>query len=407
LLKNREVCQKQEHPNYWQDPLQKRVHPINRQNEACFPNKPRLRPDVQGYYQSNQTLIKMKEKIAIISILANVFLAGGKILIGSLSHSTAVLAEGLHSLTDIFSSIIGYFGIKFSQKPIDQKHPYGHYKVEVVSGLIITLILLATGVGIIYEAAKNISQPQVTQIDYLVFSIMIASVVINFVTSKIKIYYGKKENSLTLLSDGTHDKADVAVSVAVLIGLFLNRYWIYTDSVLAILIGLYIIKESFPLGKEAIDSLLDVSAGEEIENKIKAILEEEKVDLASLRTQKKGSTLTANLEIKLPKDLKVEEATKMSEHLRKKLMQNVPNLQYVAIQIASHEIETSFYQPKFGRGFSWKRRGKFKDQYEQATGKGPDGYCFCPKCGYKVVHQRGIPCSSLKCPHCHINLERK
>jgi len=349
----------------------------------------------------------MKEKIAIVSILANVFLAGGKILIGSLSHSTAVLAEGLHSLTDIFSSIIGYFGIKIAQKPTDQKHPYGHYKVEVVSGLIITLILLATGVGIVYEATKNISQPQVTQIDYLVFSIMIASVVINFVTSKIKIYYGKKENSLTLLSDGTHDKADVAVSVAVLIGLSLNRYWIYTDSFLAILIGLYIIKESFPLGKEAIDSLLDASAGEEIENKIKATAKKENIDLASLKTQKKGSTLTANLEIRLPKDLKVEEATKTSEHLRKKLIQNVPNLQYVAIQIASHEIETSFYQPEFGRGFGWERRGKFKEQYEQAAGKGPNGHCSCPKCGYEIVHQRSLPCSSLKCPRCHINLERK
>jgi divalent metal cation (Fe/Co/Zn/Cd) transporter len=99
-------------------------------------------------------------------------------------------------------------------------------------------------------------------------------------------------------------------SGAVLIGLFLSRYWIYADSILAFLIGLYIIKESFALGKEAADSLLDVSAGEEIENKIKEIIQRENIEVSSLKTQKKGSVVTANLEIKLPSNLSVKEAEK-------------------------------------------------------------------------------------------------
>jgi len=61
----------------------------------------------------------------------------------------------------------------------------------------------------------------------------------------------------------------------------------------------------------------------------------------------------------------------------------------------------------YGRGFGWQRRGKFKDKIKEAAGQGPGGYCVCPKCGYQIEHQRGIPCSSLKCPKCNINLERK
>lgn len=349
----------------------------------------------------------MKQKIALISILANIFLAGSKIIVGIISNSTAVLADGFHALTDIFSSLVGYFGIKISRKPVNQKHPYGYYKFEVLSGLIITVILLISGIGIIYEAYKKFINPQKVEINYLIFVVMLFSILINFITSKLKIYYGKKENSLTLLSDGFHDKTDVLTSLSVLIGVFLSKYWIYADPLLALLIGLYIIKQSFTLGKEAVDSLFDVSAGEEVEEKIRHIIKKEDIDINSLKTQKKGSILTANLEINLSKDLKVDEATKISEDLRKKLMQGINNLEYVIIQIVSHDIETSFYKPDIGSGFGWQRKGRFKDKIEKADGRGPDGYCICKKCGYKILHEKGVPCYNLKCPNCNINLERK
>ncbi len=349
----------------------------------------------------------MKEKIAAISILANVALAGSKILIGFISHSSSVLAEGFHSLTDIFSSLIGYFGIRASQKPVDERHPYGHYKLEVLSGSAITLILLATGLGVVYDAYRNFFDPEKIKIDYLAFLVMFLSVLINYATSKLKIYYGKKENSLTLLSDGSHDRADVLASAAVLAGLFLTRYWIYADSLLAFLIGLYIIKESFALGKEAVDSLLDVSAGPEIEKKIRSTAAGQNVEISSLKTQKKGSVITANLEIKLPSNLKVEEAAEISENLREKLTKEIENISYIAIQIKSLDLSTGFYKPVFGRGFGWQRKEKYRERVEEAAGKGPDGDCVCPKCGYRVPHKRGVPCSTLACPNCNINLERK
>jgi len=358
----------------------------------------------------------MKEKIAAISILANIILAGGKIGVGLLSNSSAILAEGIHSLMDIFSSAISYVGIKIAKKPEDQKHPYGHYKFEVLTGLFITLILFGTGAGIAYEAYQNFLSPALTKLSFAAFAVMLFSALVNEVMARLKIHWGKKENSVSLLSDGVHSRVDVLASLAVFGGLFLTRYWIYTDAFLAFLIGLYIIKESFSLGKEATDSLLDVSAGPEVEEKIRSITKKQNIQINSLKTQKKGSAVTANLEITLPKNLSVEEATKISESLRKKLMEKIDNLSYVAIQIKSHEVETGFYRPAFGRfigqglgvgrGFGWQRRGKFKGQLKEATGRGPGGWCVCPKCGYKIAHQAGVPCSTLKCPNCKISLER-
>jgi len=327
----------------------------------------------------------VKEKIAKISILVNIVLAGGKITAGIFSNSASVLAEGIHSLMDVFSSLISFFGIKFSKKPADKEHPYGHFKFEVLAGFFITLILFGIGAGIIYEAYQKFLNPSLIKIPVLAFGIMIFSALVNEIMARLKIHFGKKENSIALLSDGSHSKVDVYASVAVFIGLFLSKYWVNVDPLLALFIGFYIIKQSFSLGKEAVDSLLDVSASPKIEEKIKEIAKKENIKIDSLKTQKKGSAITADLEITLPNTLKVEEVTKISESLREKLIKEIENLSYVAIQIKSYEIKTGFYKPAFGHGFGWQRRGKFKNKIEEAVGQGPGGYCVCPKCVKSLI----------------------
>jgi len=357
----------------------------------------------------------MKEKIAGLAVFANLFLAIGKLIVGFLAGATSVFAEGIHSAMDVLSSGIGLIGIKLAKKPVDKKHPYGHYKFEVLSGLIITIILFFTGAYIVYNSFREFQNPSSIDIGYLALGIMIISAIVNEVMARLKIHYGKKESSISLLSDGVHSRVDVYTSIAVLVGLLVVKFlgFIYADSILAFLIGLYIIKESFSLGKEATDSLLDVSAGEKIENNIKDIIKKENIKLSDLRTQKKGSAVTANLEIELPNKINVEEATNISNSLKDNLIKNIEPLEYVAIQIKSHDVTDSYFKPKdfvskvTGRGFGWQRKGKFKDEIPEAEGKGPEGYCVCQKCGYKVKHERGIPCSTIKCPKCKINLARK
>lgn len=351
--------------------------------------------------------MNIKEKIAIISILANVVLACIKIITGIFSYSISVLAEGIHSLMDIFSSFISFLGIKISKKPADKKHPYGHFKFEVLSGFFITLILSITGIYILYEALQRFKNPEPIKFSILALFIMGFSAILNEIMARLKIYFGKKENSISLISDGLHSRIDVFSSLIIFLGLILNRYWIFTDSTLAVMVSIYIVKESFSIGRQAIDSLLDVSAPAEIEDKIKQIANSQGIEISELKTQRKGSAITANLEIKLPKNLSVDEATKISEILRKKLIDEIENLVYVAIQIKSHKTEIGFYKPYFGYGFGWKRNIKLRKSRGKFFGKGPIGYCYCPKCNYKIPHQRGIPCRNLICPNCKINLLRE
>jgi hypothetical protein len=159
------------------------------------------------------------------------------------------------------------------------------------------------------------------------------------------------------------------------------------------------------MGKEAVDSLLDVSAGLEIEKKIKSVAAESDIEVKSLKTQKKGAVITANLAIVLPPAISVGEAEKISDRLRQKLTQTIQNLAYVAIEIRSHELTTGFYQPEFGRGFGWNKRGRFQKD-DNGQGRGPGGNCVCPNCGWRVAHQGGTPCAAIKCQKCQIGLER-
>ncbi len=344
----------------------------------------------------------MKEKIALTSVGVNASLSLLKIIIGALSGSTAVLADGVHSIMDVVSSIISLVGIKISEKPADKKHPYGHYKFEVLSGLFITIILFLTGLAIMYEAYKSFSNPQLLKFQRVSLIIMAISALSNEVMARLKIHFGKKENSTSLLSDGIHSRVDVYTSIAVFVGLILDKYWIYSDCTIAFIIGVYIIKESINLGKESTDSLLDASADIKTEDKIREICKDQKVQLVDLRTQKKGAVITANLIISLPNDISIKDAAGISESLKENLVSKINNLEYVSIQIRGEDSTLTYFRPKgFGMNDLKWEECRFKNEQEK------DLYCVCPNCNYKVKHKRGVPCSNLNCPECGTKMTRE
>ncbi len=109
----------------------------------------------------------------------------------------------------------------------------------------------------------------------------------------------------------------------------------------------------------------------------------------------------------MPSNLNVDQATNISNKLKENLVKEIESLEYVAIQIKSHQVEISYFKPDIGKGFGWQKRGKFRGEEKDSSGQGPGGDCICPKCRYKTPHEAGVPCSQIICPKCKISLERK
>jgi len=290
-----------------------------------------------------------QEKVSILSTLVNFGLAISKLFFGLAIGNTALIADGVHSGIDIFSSFGTYLGIKVAKKPVDEKHPYGHYRAESLAGLFVTIFLAGSAVWIIYEAIiKFLEGKKEVSFSIGAVILIIITIVINELMARLKFYYGRKHESLSLVADAQHTRADVLSSVGVLISLLIVKYFAPIDGIIAFLIGGYILFESFKLGREITDSILDVS-NKGVEERIRKICQSHKVEISDLKTRKIGSANFADIKIKLPSRLKMENVEKITKLLEERLIRNIPELKYVVISAESYQIKRSAILSEFGK----------------------------------------------------------
>lgn len=300
-------------------------------------------------------IMKMgQESVSILSTFVNLILVICKLSLGFLINSAALLAEGIHSGLDVFSSFVTYLGIKTAKKPVDEKHPYGYYKAEGIAGFVVTLLLFISALWILYEGGQRFFKLEPVYFSLAAIILMLSSVIINEAMARLKFKIGQKTESLSLIADAEHSRADVISSLGVLLGLFLIKYFPLADAILAVLIGLYIIYECFGLGKETTDSLLDVS-NKGLEEKIKKICQENEIKVLEIKSRKIGPANFAEIKIALDRRLKVDEATNISKSLENKLLDALPELKYVVISVESHEFSEGVIVPRFAKRFGFRR----------------------------------------------------
>jgi len=207
-------------------------------------------------------MIQEKKKVAFWSVIAAIFITAFKIVIGLLSGSLGILSEALHSGLDMVAAMITYFSVRVSDKPADREHNYGHGKVENLSALIETILLLVTCVWIISEAIHRLVSGN-TDIKVSVWNyvVVICSIVIDYTRSRALYRVAKKHNSQALEADALHFSTDIWSSTVVLFGLIWYKFleWHKADSIAALFVAVIVLFVSYQLGRKAIDVLLDKS----------------------------------------------------------------------------------------------------------------------------------------------------
>jgi len=287
------------------------------------------------------------QSISIISTFVNMGLGMSKLFFGTLIGSVALVADGIHSSLDVISSFVTFLGLKTAKKPFDKTHPYGYLKAESLAGFFVMILLAITGIWILYEAVQRFFGEELVVFSSYAILVVIGSILVTELLARLKFKYGRKFQSLALVADAEHSRADALSSIGVLAGLFLVKYFSLADAIIAIGIGVYIIFEAFQIGKEITDSLLDV-ANKNVEEKIRKICNSHKIELSDIKTRKIGNANFAEIKIKLPPKLKVENVEKITKTLEERLLNNIKELKYVVISIEAYQIKESIVLPKIG-----------------------------------------------------------
>jgi cation diffusion facilitator family transporter len=271
-----------------------------------------------------------KTKAALLSILSNTFLITLKVIAGILSGSVSILSEAIHSGIDLIASTIAFISVRASAKPADKEHPYGHGKIENVSGVVEALLIFIAAVLIVSQSVGKLLHPIMISQTTLAIAVMLLSAVSNFTVSKILAKVAKEEDSVALEADALHLQTDVYTSLSVAAGLAVIHFTgiALLDPLIAILVALLIVKEAWQLCRKAFSPLLDASLDErdeQIITEVFGLYADQIRSFHTLRTRKVGNIRHIDVHLSIDGNTQLAQAHRLTEEIVQTIEQRLKN----------------------------------------------------------------------------------
>ena len=285
---------------------------------------------------SHQNAQQEKSSAALSSVIAAIGLTTFKIIVGVLTNSLGILAEAAHSLLDLMAAIMTFFAVRVADTPADKEHPFGHGKVESISALFETLLLLATSGWIIYEAVHRLMAPEThVEVSIWSFIVMGTSIVIDVSRSRMLLAAAKKHNSQALEADALHFSTDVWSSSVVILGLILVVIGRYLpnlaflekgDAIAALVVAVIVIFVSGELGVRSIQALLDAAPKNGEYDKIVQQVSGMKgiTDVHAVRIRSSGAGWFVDMHVTMDGDMTLADSHKLTEKIEKKVLSILP-----------------------------------------------------------------------------------
>ncbi|WP_270647013.1 cation diffusion facilitator family transporter [Paeniclostridium hominis] len=276
-------------------------------------------------------------KVTIQSIIWNVVLTVIKIFSGIVGKSNAMVADGLHSASDIISSVGVLIGNKVAKAPNDKEHNYGHEKAETLVSFLLSILLIVVSLKIGFNALKslfNLDRVQVPTLLPLVVSII--SIAIKEYQYRITIKVANKINSPSLKADAWHHRSDALSSIAAFIGIGGALLGFKAlDPIASIAVALFVAKVGFDILKDSANELMDYSIDEDQEKQIVNIAENTDgvINLGEIRTRKHGATAYVDLTICVNKDLTVFEGHEIATKLEKRIIKEMKFVKGITVHV--------------------------------------------------------------------------
>lgn len=293
----------------------------------------------------NEHLSREKEiyKITLWGSMVNFMLLIFKFVAGIVGHSSAMIADAVHSLSDFATDIIIIAFVRISEKPQDENHDYGHGKYETFATAIIGTVLLSVGIGILIDSTRNIiafyNGERIEAPGMLALAAALISILSKEAIYRYTMVKGKRLNSKAVMANAWHHRSDALSSVGTLVGIggsiFLGKSWRVLDPLAALVVSLFIIKVSVRLIKPCIDELLEKSLPKEIEDKILDIILSfsEVRSPHHLRTRYIGNRIAIEVYIRMNGDMTLKEAHDITKKIEASLKEEFGENTHIGIHM--------------------------------------------------------------------------
>jgi len=292
-----------------------------------------------------------KSQAAGLSVFSNLTLALLKLVIGILSGSMTIIAESAHSGFDLLASLIAYFSVRMSDQPPDQEHPYGHSKIENISGILEASLIFLVSIWIFYQAFHKIIDKkfEVTNLP-IGIAIMIFSLFANIFVSRLLYRVARERNSIALEADAAHLWSDVLTSGGAILTLaiiyisdkFFSVKLFLLDPIFSMVIALWILGIAYRLTRKSYPALLDGRAKPEMEKRLIYLIQEfcqGRCQYHKLRTRQSGAKIYVDFHLQFMPDTHIEIAHLLSHDLKKKIEAEIAGSD-VIIHLEPFEDET-------------------------------------------------------------------
>ena len=285
---------------------------------------------------------KIVDRLSRVGIFGNILLAAFKLFAGIVGKSGAMVSDAVHSLSDVFATLIAWIGVRLSRRAEDAEHPYGHERLECVASLLLGLILAGTGIGIGWSGIRKLSGEggsiEIPTLLPLIAAVI--SIVVKEGMYRYTMHYAKALDSAAFKADAWHHRSDAISSVGSFIGIGLAKLGLpFMDPVASIIICLLILKVAFDISRDAVYKMLDTSCDNIFEQRLRTFIGSQdgvgRIDL--LRTRQFGNRIYVDLEIAVKPDISLRDAHGIAERVHSAVEQEFPNVKHVMIHVNPEE----------------------------------------------------------------------
>lgn len=285
----------------------------------------------------NNKRMKIATRVSVITVLVNIILSVVKVVIGTIGRSSSIVADGIHSMTDVFTTVIAYVGVRLSGKKADEDHQYGHEKFEPVMSKVLATVLIVTALLIGYNGIKNIFRAdELATPSTLNLFAAILSIITKEWMYRYTIKAATKIKSSALKADAWHHRSDAMSSIGSLIGVggaILG--FKFFDPLAAIVIAVIILKVAIGIYLKSVDEVMDKSADDETIEQIRSIVNsvEGVLSIDMLLTRQHVSLLFVDIEIGVKGDLILWQAHEIAEKVHEEVEEQIEAVKHCMVHV--------------------------------------------------------------------------